>query len=121
MARTDSSPAPYRQPFWRSNDQKQQTPPVAGLHIRRGRETQDVTIVSFPKPRPLVKRKHRFRQGNRTWNLLDTGGVLLGSRVIDSTSRRVGHARGGKDGSVCRVLGGSGGPANRERRAARLL
>src|SRR5271166_3265146 len=61
------------------------------------------------------------RQGNRTSNLLDTGGVLLGSGVIDSTSRRVGHARGGHDGSVCRVLGGSGGPANRECRAARLL
>src|SRR5271166_2822914 len=87
-------------------------------HWSKGR-FKGYSAGSFPKGEvnPLAA----CRQGNRTSNLLDTGGVLLGSGVIDSTSRRVGHARGGHDGSVCRVLGGSGGPANRECRAARLL
>src|SRR5271165_1147402 len=87
-------------------------------------DIQQLTVIDMDADTHTRSRAQipvRFSQGNRTWNLLDTGGVLLGSGVIDSTSRRVGHARGGHDGSVCRVLGGSGGPANRECRAARLL
>src|SRR5271165_3728828 len=90
-----------------------------GRSYTRGATLAGLDIVA---EQPFLSQPQRQQlQGNRTSNLLDTGGVLLGSGVIDSTSRRVGHARGGHDGSVCRVLGGSGGPANRECRAARLL
>src|SRR5271167_1376630 len=59
-------------------------------------ERRDVLVAmdwtDFDHDDQAVTPNHPHDQGNRTWNLLDTGGVLLGSGVIDSTSRRVGHA-----------------------------